>query len=77
MHLIDIIRLNILILTPSMPIKSISILGGETIDVGVAILNHTVQGLWKIVKMIGAVAVKYIQIQIQVSTLNPYRQTFG
>ena len=33
--------------------------------------------VWKIVKMIGTVAVKYIQIQIQVSTLNPYRQTFG
>ena len=56
-----------------MLIKNISILGGdpmsgEIIDVGAAILSHLVQGQWKTVKTIGTVAVKYIQMLIQVST---------
>ena len=61
MHPKDIIRLDTQILSQSMPTKNFNILGGTMIDVGVETLNHSIQDLWKIVKIIGVIAVKYIQ----------------
>ena len=61
MHPKDIIRLDTQILSQSMPTKNFNILDGTMIDVGVETLNHSIQDQWKTVKIIGVIAVKYIQ----------------